>query len=67
MVYSLNVKKIYIQKYKEFEWWQNLTGLVLEEDRFKAFYQLAINDYFGVYENGKSKRKRVFYNRCYIR
>lgn len=54
-------KKDAYPKIKEvFEWWQNLTGLVLEEDRFKAFYQLAINDYFGVYENGKIKEKGCF-------
>lgn len=40
--------------------WESLTGLVLEEDRFKAFYQLAINDYFGVFENGKIKEKGFF-------
>lgn len=53
-------KDIYPEVQKKFEWWQNLTGLVLEEDRFKAFYQLAINDYFGVYENGKVKEKGCF-------
>lgn len=53
-------KDIYPEVQKQFEWWQNLTGLVLEEDRFKAFYQLAINDYFGVYENGKVKEKGCF-------
>lgn len=40
--------------------WENLTGLTLEEDRFKAFYQLAINDYFGIYENNKIKEKGCF-------
>lgn len=53
-------KDIYPKVQEQFEWWQNLTGLVLEEDRFKAFYQLAINDYFGVYENGKVKEKGCF-------
>ena len=53
-------KDIYPKVQEKFEWWQNLTGLVLEEDRFKAFYQLAINDYFGVYENGKVKEKGCF-------
>ena len=53
-------KDIYPKVKEQFEWWQNLTGLVLEEDRFKAFYQLAINDYFGVYENGKVKEKGCF-------
>ena len=40
--------------------WESLTGLILEEDRFKAFYQLAINDYFGIFENGKIKEKGCF-------
>lgn len=53
-------KDVYPKVQEQFEWWQNLTGLVLEEDRFKAFYQLAINDYFGVYENGKVKEKGCF-------
>ena len=53
-------KDVYPKVQEQFEWWQNLTGLVLEEDRFKAFYQLAINDYFGVYENGKIKEKGCF-------
>ena len=53
-------KDLYPKIKKVFEEWQNLTGLELEEDRFKAFYQLAINDYFGVYENGKIKEKGCF-------
>lgn len=40
--------------------WESLTGLELEEDRFKSFYQLAINDYFGVFENDKIKEKGCF-------
>ena len=40
--------------------WESLTGLELEEDRFKSFYQLAINDYFGVFENNKIKEKGCF-------
>ena len=40
--------------------WESLTGLELEEDRFKSFYQLAINDYFGVFESGKIKEKGCF-------
>ena len=40
--------------------WQELTGLVLEEERFKAFYQLAINDYFGILDNGQVKEKGCF-------
>lgn len=40
--------------------WQELTGLVLEEERFKAFYQLAINDYFGILDNCQIKEKGCF-------
>ena len=40
--------------------WESLTGLELEEDRFKSFYQLAINDYFGVFESDKIKEKGCF-------
>lgn len=40
--------------------WQELTGLVLEEENFKAFYQLAINDYFGILDNDQVKEKGCF-------
>ena len=53
-------KSLYPKIQQVFEEWQNLTGLELEEDRFKAFYQLAINDYFGVFENDKIKEKGCF-------
>lgn len=36
--------------------WEKLTSLVLEEDRFEAFYQYAINDYLAIKE-GYSKTK----------
>ena len=42
------------------DWWQNLTQLTLEDEVFTAFYQYAINDYFGVYEDGKVKQKGMF-------
>ena len=35
------------------EWWENVTKLSLEEDRFERFYQYAINDYLGVLEGYK--------------
>lgn len=38
------------------KWWENLTKLELEEDRFERFYQFAINDYLGIIE-GYSKSK----------
>lgn len=53
-------KDIYPKIQEVFKEWQNLTGLELEEDRFKSFYQLAINDYFGVFENDKIKEKGCF-------
>ncbi|MGM9531435.1 hypothetical protein [Intestinibacter sp.] len=40
--------------------WEKLTHLVLEEDRFKAMYQLAINDYFAITEDNKVKEKGAF-------
>lgn len=40
--------------------WESFTNLVLEEEQFSAFYQLAINDYFGVYTDGKIKKKGFF-------
>lgn len=40
--------------------WEKLTRLVLEEDRFKAMYQFAINDYFAITEDGKVKEKGMF-------
>lgn len=53
-------KSIYSEAMKICKEWENLTGLVLEEDRFKAFYQLAVNDYFGVFENNLIKEKGCF-------
>ena len=40
--------------------WEQLTKLTLEEDRFKAMYQYAINDYFAITEEGKVKEKGMF-------
>lgn len=40
--------------------WEKLTHLTLEEDRFKAMYQYAINDYFAITENNKVKEKGMF-------
>lgn len=53
-------KSVYSEAMKICKEWENLTGLVLEEDRFKAFYQLAVNDYFGVFENNLIKEKGYF-------
>lgn len=40
--------------------WEQLTKLTLEEDRFKAMYQYAINDYFAITEDNKAKEKGMF-------
>nr|DAX15030.1 MAG TPA: DNA polymerase [Bacteriophage sp.] len=53
-------KSVYSKAIKICKEWENLTGLILEEDRFKAFYQLAVNDYFGVFENNLIKEKGCF-------
>lgn len=45
------------QKFKNAcKWWENLTKLELEEDRFERFYQFAINDYLGVLEGYKDSK-----------
>ena len=50
-------KKKNEQKFKEAcKWWENLTKLELEEDRFERFYQFAINDYLGVLEGYKDSK-----------
>lgn len=40
--------------------WEELTKLTLETEQFTSFYQLAINDYFGVETNGNIKKKGFF-------
>ena len=59
-------KETYPKVQEKFEWWQNLTGLVLEEDRFDAFYQLAINDYFGIYTNKNKGKNGIKEKGCFI-
>ena len=55
------VKKDNYNKLKEIcSSWEKLTNLVLEEDRFKAMYQFAINDYFAITENDTVKEKGMF-------
>lgn len=40
--------------------WENLTGLTLEEDRYEAMYQYAVNDYIAVQEGySKTKDKKL--------
>ena len=45
---------------KDFE---ELTQLGFETDAFDSFYQLAVNDYFGLQSNGKVKEKGRFITR----
>lgn len=40
--------------------WEQLTKLTLETEQFTSFYQLAINDYFGVSPDGEIKKKGFF-------
>lgn len=40
--------------------WEQLTKLTLEEERFKAMYQYAINDYFAITEDDSVKEKGMF-------
>ena len=40
--------------------WEELTGLVLEEERYEAMYQYAVNDYIAVLEGyNKTKDKKL--------
>ena len=51
------LKKSNYDKYKQIcKNWEQLTKLTLEEDRFEAMYQFAINDYIAIKE-GYSKTK----------
>lgn len=40
--------------------WEKETKLGLEHEYFNSFYQLAVNDYFGVHPDGKIKKKGIF-------
>lgn len=56
--------KLKKSKYEELQQvlkeWEKLTMLTLETEEFTQFYQLAINDYFGVEPNNKIKKKGFF-------
>lgn len=56
--------KLEKSKYEELQQvlkeWEKLTMLTLETEEFTQFYQLAINDYFGVEPNNKIKKKGFF-------
>lgn len=55
-LFVLLKKSIYEQANKICQEWEQLTRLTLEEERFEAMYQYAINDYIAVKE-GYSKTK----------
>ena len=50
----------YIELNKICRKWEQLTRLTLEEERFIAMYQYAINDYFAITKDGKVKEKGMF-------
>lgn len=56
--------KLKKSKYEELQQvlkeWEKLTMLTLETEEFTQFYQLTINDYFGVEPNNKIKKKGFF-------
>ena len=39
---------------------ENITKLTFEDDEYEAFYQYAINDYFGVLKGGEIEKKGMF-------
>lgn len=41
-------------------WWQDKTGLVLEDSFYKALYSRDVNNYVAIMIDGKVKRKGVF-------
>lgn len=42
------------------KWWQDLTGLVLEEALYKSMFIRDVNNYIAVGEDGKIKRKGAY-------
>lgn len=59
-LFVLLKKSVYEQVNNICRDWEQLTRLTLEEDRFKAMYQYAINDYFAITEDNKVKEKGMF-------
>lgn len=59
-LFVLLKKDVYQQFYNICREWEQLTKLELEEDRFKAMYQLAINDYFAITLDNQVKEKGIF-------
>ena len=59
-LFVLLKKSVYGSVNKVCREWEQLTKLTLEEERFKAMYQYAINDYFAITEDDKVKEKGMF-------
>lgn len=59
-LFVLLKKNVYSDVNKICREWEQLTKLTLEEERFKAMYQFAINDYFAITEDDKVKEKGMF-------
>lgn len=59
-LFVLLKKSVYNDLNKVCREWEQLTKLTLEEERFKAMYQYAINDYFAITEDDKVKEKGMF-------
>ena len=55
-LFVLLKKSIYEQANKICQEWEQLTRLTLEEERFEAMYQYAINDYIAVKEGYKETK-----------
>lgn len=59
-LFVLLKKEVYSKVNNVCREWEQLTKLTLEEERFKAMYQYAINDYFAITENDEVKEKGMF-------
>lgn len=59
-LFVLLKKDVYFKVNKVCRDWEQLTKLTLEEERFKAMYQYAINDYFAIAEDDSVKEKGMF-------
>lgn len=59
-LFVLLKKDVYSKVNKVCRDWEQLTKLTLEEERFKAMYQYAINDYFAIAEDDSVKEKGMF-------
>ena len=57
------LRKDQIEIYEQIiEWWQNTTGFITEESRYKAIYSRDVNAYLAVGEDGKVKGKNILYD-----